>query len=143
MTREDDLLRLVVAAHALARMAAIETANDAPSAQWRTLKLLREHGAQRLGDLATLSRVSQPGMTRLVGQMAQAGLVSREPDPSDARVQIVGITEEGSEALDVWLSQLRGALAPHFASLSDDGWATIGAAADTLDAATRVPAVTR
>jgi DNA-binding MarR family transcriptional regulator len=139
MTREDDLLRLVVAAHAVARVAALDTNNDAPSAQWRTLKLLREHGPQRLGDLATLSRVSQPGMTRLIGQMAQAGLVAREADAADARVQIVSVTAAGSDALDLWLDQLRSALAPHFADLDDAAWAAISTAADALTAATRVP----
>jgi DNA-binding MarR family transcriptional regulator len=143
MTREDDLLRLVVAAHALTRVAANETRNEAPSAQWRTLRILREHGPQRLGELATISRVSQPGMTRLIGQMVSAGLVSRDADPSDARVQIVGITDAGIDALDVWLDQLRGALAPHFTDLDDAGWAAIATAADALDAATRIPEVVR
>lgn len=143
MTREDDLLRLVVAAHTLARMAALETNNDAPSAQWRTLKLLRENGPQRLGELAAISRVSQPGMTRLIGQMAQSGLVSREADSSDARVQIIAITDAGSESLDVWLAQLGHALIPHFETLDESGWAAIAAVADALDSATRVPEVTR
>ena len=55
MTRDDDLQTLLLAVHALTRIAALDTHNDAPAAQWRTLTLLRDHGPQRLGDLATLS----------------------------------------------------------------------------------------
>ena len=75
-----DLEELIVAAHALTRVAALETRNEAPSAQWRTLSILRERGPLRIGELAHLSRVTQPGMTRLVGTMADAGLVSRTAD---------------------------------------------------------------
>lgn len=134
MTREEDLLRLIVAAHAVTRLAAIETKNDTPAAQWRTLKLLRDHGPQRVGDLAVLSRVSQPGMTRLVGQLTHAGLVARDADSSDARVQVVSITAAGSRALDAWLHQLTDALAPHVAALDDTTWDAVAVAADALTA---------
>jgi DNA-binding MarR family transcriptional regulator len=140
MTRGDDLLRLVLAAHAVTRLAALETGNEAPSAQWRTLKLLRDHGPQRIGDLAHLSRVTQPGMTRLVGQLAEAGLVTRESDPSDARALVVAPTPHGDETLDAWLVQLREALEPYFADLDATGWAAVAAAADALTAATAATA---
>ena len=70
MTHAEDIEEIVVAAHALTRIAALETRNEAPAAQWRTLSILQNEGPQRLGELATLSRVTQPGMTRLVGQLA-------------------------------------------------------------------------
>jgi DNA-binding MarR family transcriptional regulator len=143
MTRNDDLLRLIVAAHALTRLAAIETKNDTPAAQWRTLKLLREYGPQRLGDLATLSRVSQPGMTRLVGQLASAGLVARDSDAADARVQRISVTPAGERALDAWIEQLRDALAPHVVQLDDATWHAISVAADALTSITAVPEVVR
>lgn len=143
MTRGDDLLRLVLGAHAVARVAALETKNEAPSAQWRTLKLLREYGPQRLGDLATLSRVTQPGITRLVGQLAEAGYVSREADDADARVLLVTVTPEGEEALDAWLDHLQTTLVPYFSELDDAGWEAIRTAADALTAATATPELAR
>lgn len=132
MTRDDDLQRLLLAVHALTRIAALDTQNDAPAAQWRTLTLLRDHGPQRLGDLATLSRISQPGMTRLVHQMDAAGLVARAAHPGDSRVSVVAATDAGLKALERWYEQFRAALAPHVADLSADEWEAVGVAAAAL-----------
>lgn len=134
MTRDDDLQKLLLAVHALTRIAAIDTQNDAPSAQWRTLTLLRDHGPQRLGDLATLSRVTQPGMTRLVHQMDAAGLVARQADPADSRVSVIAATDAGIEALTRWFESLRAALAPHVADLTDAEWDAVRVAAGALSA---------
>ncbi|MDF2993107.1 MAG: transcriptional regulator [Microbacterium sp.] len=134
MTRDDDLQRLLLAVHALTRIAALDTQNDAPAAQWRTLTLLRDHGPQRLGDLATLSRVTQPGMTRLVHQLSDAGLVARETDPDDSRVSVIAATDEGLAALERWLGQLSAALAPHVADLTDAEWEAVSVAAAALSA---------
>jgi len=132
MTRDDDLQRLLMAVHALTRIAALDTQNEAPAAQWRTLTLLRDHGPQRLGDLATLSRVTQPGMTRLVHNMDAAGLVARRSDPSDSRVSVVAATDAGLDALDGWYREFRAALAPHVADLSDAEWDAVSVAASAL-----------
>jgi DNA-binding MarR family transcriptional regulator len=132
MTRSEDLQRLVVAAHALTRVAALETRNEAPAAQWRTLTLLRENGALRLGEIAALSRVTQPGMTRLVGAMADAGLVERTADAADSRATVVRATAAGLDALEAWLAQLTAALTPHFADLDDDDWVALGRTAGFL-----------
>ncbi|MFG6278334.1 MarR family transcriptional regulator [Microbacterium sp. 5K110] len=134
MTRDDDLQRLILAVHALTRIAAIDTKNDAPAAQWRTLTLLRDHGPQRLGDLATLSRVSQPGMTRLVHQMESAGLVARGIHPDDSRVSVVSATDDGLVELDRWLETLAAALTPHVADLTDAEWDAVRTSADALAA---------
>lgn len=136
MTRDDDLQRLILAVHALTRIAAIDTKNDAPAAQWRTLTLLRDHGPQRLGDLAMLSRVSQPGMTRLVHQMEGAGLVARGIHPDDSRVSVVSATDDGLRELDRWFVALSSALTPHVADLTDAEWDAVRVSADAL--ATRV-----
>ena len=130
----DDLLRLLLGAHALTRIASLETRNEAPAAQWRTLALLRDHGPQRLGDLATLSRVTQPGMTRLATQMVDAGLISRSSDPADSRASILSLTDAGAVALEEWLMLLSDTLSPRFAHLSDDDRATLRRAADILAA---------
>lgn len=143
MQHNDDILRLLVGAHALTRVASLETRTEAPAAQWRTLVLLRDNGPLRIGDLATLSRVTQPGMTRLVTQMAEAGLVERTTDPGDSRATLVSATDAGMSALDEWLRVLSAALAPRFADLDEQEWATIRRAADIVDARTRVAEVAR
>ncbi|MFT3799436.1 MarR family winged helix-turn-helix transcriptional regulator [Microbacterium sp.] len=136
MQHRDDILRLIVGAHALTRVVSLETRNDAPAAQWRTLALLRDHGPQRVGDLATRSRVTQPGMTRLVAQLAEAGFVERTSDAADSRATVVSATAEGLAALDEWMRVLSGALAPHFADLDADDWAAIARVADIIAART-------
>ncbi|WP_314429506.1 MarR family transcriptional regulator [Microbacterium lacticum] len=143
MQNDDDLLRLVLGTHALTRVASLETRNEAPAAQWRTLSLLREHGPQRIGDLAALSRVTQPGMTRLVAQMADAGLLERGHDEHDSRATVVTVTPAGLAALDEWIQVLGAALAPRFSDLDADDWAAIRRAADVVDARTRTAEVSR
>lgn len=139
----DDILRLVTGAHALTRVASLETRNEAPAAQWRTLSLLRDHGPQRVGDLAALSRVTQPGMTRLVAQMAEAGLLERRSDEHDSRVTVVAITPAGRAAFAEWMQVLSDALAPRFADLDEDDWAAVRRAADIVEQRTRVAEVSR
>lgn len=136
MTHAEDIEQIVVAAHALTRIAALETRNEAPAAQWRTLSILQNEGPRRLGELATMSRVTQPGMTRLVGQLADAGLIVRESDPADSRASVIHITDGGARALAAWRVQLRDALEPHFADLSGDDWVALSRAAQILAAKT-------
>ncbi len=143
MTIGDDILRLVTGAHALSRVASLETRNEAPAAQWRTISILRQHGPLRIGDLAALSRVTQPGMTRLVSQMAEAGLVERGADETDSRATVVSVTPAGLDALDEWMQVLSDALAPRFADLSDDDWVAVRRAAEIVEERTRVGEVTR
>jgi len=132
VTHDQDIETLIVAAHALTRVAALETANETPAAQWRTLTILRDHGALRIGELARLSRVTQPGMTRLVGQMADHGLVAKMTDAADSRATVVEVTPLGLEALQIWLLQLTAALAPHFDDLQPEEWDALRTTASVL-----------
>lgn len=137
MTREHDIETLIAAIHALTRIAALETGSEAPAAQWRTLTILRDAGALRVGELAARSRVSQPGMTRLIGQMADAGLVSRGTDADDSRATVVSATPAGLAALISWREELAAALSPRFARISDEEWRAVHATASLLDTVTR------
>ncbi|WP_051172578.1 MarR family winged helix-turn-helix transcriptional regulator [Microbacterium indicum] len=132
MTRSHDLESLIIGAHALTRTAAVDMQNETPSAQWRTLAILLERGPLRLGDLARLSRVTQPGMTRLVATMTEAGLLERAHDPDDQRAVIVAATDEGSAAYAAWRRELVAALLPRFSGLDDDDWRALGRAAEIL-----------
>ena len=127
-----DLEGIIVAAHALTRVAALETRSEAPAAQWRTLALLREHGPQRIGELARLSRVTQPGMTRLIGTMTEAGLVERTADADDSRAVRIAATARGRGAYEAWRRQIVQALLPRFGDLSADEWAAMRTVARVL-----------
>jgi DNA-binding MarR family transcriptional regulator len=143
VTHDRDIETLIVAAHALTRVAALETRSETPSAQWRTLTILRDRGPLRVGELAQLSRVTQPGMTRLVGQMADLGLIERSTDASDSRATVVTVTPLGLEALATWLVQLTAALAPHFEDLTAQEWDALRTTAAVLSRKTAAVALAR
>ena len=56
-----------------------------------------ENAGGRLGlsDLAEAVVLSASGLSKLLDRMAEAGLVSREPDPVDARSTYAAITPQG------------------------------------------------
>ena len=60
---------------------------------------MRRIGNPTLGELAAEEQVQPPSMTRIVGALVAAGLVSREADPTDRRSVRVRITPEGERAL--------------------------------------------
>ena len=75
-----------------------------PAVEWSsaalsTLDLLARLGPRRITELVAAERISQPGMTGLVGRMAAAGLVAREADPTDGRATLVSVTSSGLDYL--------------------------------------------
>lgn len=136
MNRIDVIPSLVLSGYALGRIAAQDAGNDAPAAQWRVLSLLELAGPQRVGELATAARTTQPGMTRLIGTLEREGLVRRSPVPEDSRAIAVHITAAGSDALNAWRAEFRDTLAPRFAGLDDDDWSLLTRAAEILAAHT-------
>ncbi|MDX3901587.1 MAG: MarR family transcriptional regulator [Sphingobium sp.] len=78
--------------------------------QWVALSLLRGGMAETASGLAREIGHDTGAMTRVIDQLAQAGLVERHPDPSDRRVTKLSVTKEGEAALrrttprvmDIW-----------------------------------------
>ena len=136
MKRGDIIPSIVLSGYALGRIAAHDAGNDAPAAQWRVLSLLSQQGGKRVGELASASRTTQPGMTRLIGGLERDGLVLRSPDPDDSRATVVEITSAGNAALNAWRAEFRDTLAPRFADLDDAEWETLTRAAEILAAHT-------
>jgi DNA-binding MarR family transcriptional regulator len=136
MQSDEIVPSIVTSAYALGRIAAQDAANDAPAAQWRVLTLLEREPSQRVGALARASRTTQPGMTRLLGDLERAGLVTRSADPSDSRATVVDITDDGRIALKDWREAFRTALAPRFADLDAADWEALHRAAEILAAHT-------
>lgn len=139
MNRDEIIPSIVISAHALARIAAKQANNDAPSAQWRVLSILERENGQRVGTLAAAGRTTQPGMTRLLGDLERAELVTRTADPEDSRATVVHITDAGLAALRGWRDEFRITLAPHFDDLDVVDWATLTRAAEILAAHSAEP----
>ena len=82
-------------------------------------------GAVRLGELAEMSRVSQPTATNLVATLVARGWVERRADAADARVSVIQNTPAGEEALAAWRSELATVMLPLFADLPESDLATL------------------
>jgi len=63
--------------------------------EWRVLAALTAHGGQRLSDLAGLTSIDLSTLSRLVGRMVRAGLLSRERTDGDRREVAVALTDKG------------------------------------------------
>ncbi|NUS16540.1 MAG: MarR family transcriptional regulator [Streptomyces sp.] len=92
-------LRLVIAR--LYRQLAQASGDDLnlTYAQLSALARTQEHGPLRIGELAAHEQVAAPSLTRTVAPLVAAGLVAKQPDPSDGRSSLVSITPEGGEVL--------------------------------------------
>ena len=132
MTPTDILESLLVSNHRLTRLAAQSTGSKTPAAVWRTLSILSSDGAMRVGELATSSRISQPGMTKVLSGLIEDELVYRIADSGDSRAWLIAISTKGQTALDEWKRELALTLEPLFGNLSTREWATLGAAAELL-----------
>jgi DNA-binding MarR family transcriptional regulator len=94
-----------------------------PLAWYDVLARLVEADGQRLrmSELADRVMLSPSGLTRLMGRMIDAGLVSREPSESDARGFYAVLTDEGYERLRAATgTHLRGILDYVLSRYTDD-----------------------
>ena len=140
MNHSDILESLLVSSNRLVRIAAQSTGNRTPSAIWRTLGILESDGPMRVGELAAASRVTQPGMTRILGTMVEEELVSRIADVEDSRAWLIRITPKGARQLNDYRQQIGDALEPVFRDLDDTGWQTLARATALLAAHTTTDA---
>ncbi|QNE22264.1 MarR family transcriptional regulator [Kribbella qitaiheensis] len=78
------------------------------------LKILARDGEQRGGEIAVKLGVDASVVSRQVSALVADGLVSRRPDPADARVSLVALSATGRERLEAlyanYTLQLRAAL---------------------------------
>lgn len=65
--------------------------------QGRALTVLLRHGTMRLSALSEHLHIAARSTTEVVDALEADGLVSREPDLSDRRATLVGLTGRGTE----------------------------------------------
>jgi DNA-binding MarR family transcriptional regulator len=87
---------------------------------------LADEGPQRLGALATAFGLDPSTITRQVKALEDAGLATRETDPSDRRASILDLTREGRSALEATRTYRRGRLFEAMADWTDDERAEFG-----------------
>jgi DNA-binding MarR family transcriptional regulator len=135
-SHSDTLENLLVSSNRLVRIAAQSTGSRTPSAVWRTLGILETDGPMRIGELAAASRVTQPGMTRVLTTMVEEELVSRIADVEDSRAWLIRITPKGRTSLEAWRREIADALGPWFADLDEGEWAILERAVELMTART-------
>lgn len=101
------------------------------SAQSETLGLLDRHGPISISAMAERRHVKHQSMRLVVAQLEQQQLVTRAPDPSDARKQLIDLTLQGRAALEHNRHQRSDWLACRLK-------ATTAAQMQTLEAAVRI-----
>lgn len=89
-----------------------------------------------VGEVAQAVGVSQPGVTRTLSQLAEAGFVTMKPSPDDQRRRVVALSEEGRAVMArcdeiVW-PRIRGAVADLCAGFDDALLASLSAIEDGL-----------
>lgn len=65
------------------------------------LAALSDNGPSTVGNIAIALGVSQPGVTRLVGQLVKLGAVGVEVGQDDQRQKIVSLTESGEKLVEI------------------------------------------
>jgi DNA-binding MarR family transcriptional regulator len=125
--------RLRLAVGRLARRVRLAT-NDIPPLQFSALATLDKHGPLRSGELATREAVTAPTMTRVLGALAERGLVTREADPTDARSVQVSLSPAGVEALNRIRSERTALLGARIARLTHEQRVALIAGLSALEA---------
>ena len=101
------------------RLRAERPETDLTLSQLAALASVDRHGPMTLGALAAHERVQPPSMTRIVGVLADRGLVTRVPHETDGRQIVVALTDLGRDLLkedrrrrEAWLAQRLRELSP-------------------------------
>jgi DNA-binding MarR family transcriptional regulator len=90
-----DAARLQLATMRLARRLRQQAPEGTTPSQLSALSTLARLGPLTIGELAAHERVQPPTITRLVGMLEVAGLIDRERDPQDGRLQRVSLSKKG------------------------------------------------
>ncbi|MBM9508168.1 MarR family winged helix-turn-helix transcriptional regulator [Actinacidiphila acididurans] len=106
---------------------------DLTYAQLSALARTQEHGPLRIGELAAYEQVAAPSLTRTVTPLAAAGLIRKQPDPSDGRSSLVSVTEEGTRLLERIRRQRSELLARRMSRLTPEQSDTLLAALPVLE----------
>lgn len=82
-----------------------------PPHQFGVLRTIERSGAQTTSNLAALEHVRPQSMAHTLQQLDAAGFITREPDPTDGRQTLIGLSEGGVAALEAQRLEITGWLA--------------------------------
>ncbi|GAB4586059.1 MarR family winged helix-turn-helix transcriptional regulator [Nocardia sp. IFM 10818] len=96
------------------------------------LASLARSGPMRLGDLATIERVSAPTMSRVVTSLEKGGYIVRDADPEDGRAQLLSATPSAHDLVTGLTSARIQRFAAAMAHLDDGQRRTLLSSLETL-----------
>lgn len=111
------LMALVMDHKALAQ-SLLQEATGMPWSRYRALRRLEDRSLSQR-ELAEALHVDAPAVSVIVGDLEARGYADRIPSPTDGRVKLVHITDEGRALMDR-LRELPGVVPAPVAALSAD-----------------------
>lgn len=125
--------QLMAAATRFARVVTQVSKIPISAVSMRALGHIERSGPQRISAMACYESISQPAITAAVNKLEDDGLVSRQPDPADARAQLVALTAKGQELLTTYRAQVAQVLQPRLDTLDAVDFATLQHTVEILD----------
>jgi DNA-binding MarR family transcriptional regulator len=125
------------ALHLLRRLRTEDDALGVSPPRLSALSVVVHTGPIGIVALAAAEGVAAPTMSRLVDGLERDGLVTRRPDPTDARGVLVGATVQGRRILAKGRAQRVRALAGGLEGLSSDELSAITRGAELIERVTR------
>ena len=110
MTASPKIFHLLQMAHSALFRAANKYLRDnhrVSSAQLAILFAVADGTSRPISSLATQLNMGNSSITGLVDRMIGAGLITRRPDPTDLRVQLVTVSAEGQALVAAALPQIK------------------------------------
>jgi DNA-binding MarR family transcriptional regulator len=117
----------------LAQASADDLDRNLTYAQVSALARIEQAGPLRAGELAGLEQVAAPSLTRTIRPLYEAGLIGKEPDPSDGRSGLLRITPEGRALLQRIRRERAELLARRMARLTPEQREALDAALPVLE----------
>jgi len=84
----------------MAEFRPILRAHGITETQWRVLRALTTADAVRIRQLAELTLISAPSLTRILKTLEERGLLSRSAEPGDQRAARIALTAGGRALID-------------------------------------------
>ena len=125
------------AIHLLRRLRAEDDASGLTAPRLSALSVLVFGGPRSIGELAAAEQVRPPTISRLVRELERDGLVRRETDSGDARIQRVHATPAGQSLLAAGRARRVARLAASLAALPAAQRRLLAQAAPLLEALAR------
>lgn len=124
--------RLRLGVTRLARKLRQEAEPGISPSQLVALSTIERAGPMTMGELCAAEQVQPPSMTRTVAGLVEAGLVTRDVDPTDRRVAWLSVTPDGAKLLTRSRRRKEEYLARELRRLEPRELATLDRAAEIL-----------